>query len=61
VTVHLVDRTITVPAYCEPALRALLAGPSIRIGNLPQLVAADQLTLARRMLREALVVPAEKG
>ncbi|HXU96650.1 MAG TPA: cupin domain-containing protein [Jiangellaceae bacterium] len=61
VTVHLVDRTITVPAYCEPALHALLAGPSIRIGDLPQLVAADQLTLARRMLREALVVPAEKG
>ena len=61
VTVHVVDREITVPAYCEPALRALLAGPPVRIGDLPQLGAADQLTFARRMLREALVVPAEKG
>jgi bifunctional lysine-specific demethylase and histidyl-hydroxylase NO66 len=61
VTVHLVDREITMPAYCEPALRALLAGPSVRIGDLPQLSAADQLSFARRMLREALVVPDEKG
>jgi ribosomal protein L16 Arg81 hydroxylase len=61
VALHLVDRTITIPAYCEPALRALLAGPSVRIGDLPQLVAADQLTFTRRMLREAVVVPAEKG
>ena len=61
VALHLVDRTITVPAYCEPALRALLAGPSIRAGDLPQLSPTDQLTFARRMLREAVVVPAEKG
>jgi ribosomal protein L16 Arg81 hydroxylase len=60
VTVHLVDRAITIPAYCEPALRALLAGPSMRIGDLPGLAAADQLTFARRMLREAVVAPAEK-
>ena len=57
---HLVDREITMPAYCEPALRALLAGPAVRIDDLPQLEADDQLTLARRMLREALVVPDEK-
>jgi bifunctional lysine-specific demethylase and histidyl-hydroxylase NO66 len=61
VSLHLVDRTITVPASCEPALRALLAGPSIRAGDLPQLSPPDQLTFARRMLREAVVVPAEKG
>jgi ribosomal protein L16 Arg81 hydroxylase len=60
VTVHLVDRTITIPAYCEPALRALLAAPSMRIGDLPGLAAPDQLTFARRMLREAVVAPAEK-
>ena len=60
VTVHLVDREITMPAYCEPALRALLAGPAVRVDDLPQLEADDQLTLARRMLREALVVPDEK-
>jgi bifunctional lysine-specific demethylase and histidyl-hydroxylase NO66 len=61
VILHLVDRTITIPAYCEPALRALLAGPSIRAGDLPRLSPGDQLTFARRMLREAVVVPSEKG
>jgi hypothetical protein len=61
VVLKLVDRTITVPAHCEPALRALLVGPSIRVGDLPELPAADQVTLARRMLREAVVVPAEKA
>jgi bifunctional lysine-specific demethylase and histidyl-hydroxylase NO66 len=60
VTLHLIDREITVPAYCEPALRSFLSGSSIRIGDLPGLVAADQITFARRMLREAVVVPAEK-
>jgi bifunctional lysine-specific demethylase and histidyl-hydroxylase NO66 len=60
VILHLVDRTITIPARCEPALRALLAGPSIRAGDMPQLSPGDQLTFARRMLREAVVVPAEK-
>ncbi len=60
VTVHLVDRQITVPARCAPALRVLLAGPWIRVGDLPDLAAADQLTFARRMLREAIAVSAEK-
>jgi bifunctional lysine-specific demethylase and histidyl-hydroxylase NO66 len=60
VTLQLVDRTITVPSYCEPALRALLEAPSIRVGDLPHLEAADQLTFARRMLREAVAVPTEK-
>jgi bifunctional lysine-specific demethylase and histidyl-hydroxylase NO66 len=60
VTLSLPGRTISVPAYCEPALRALLAGPPIRISDLPALDPADQLTFARRMLREAVVVPAEK-
>jgi bifunctional lysine-specific demethylase and histidyl-hydroxylase NO66 len=60
VVLHLADRQITVPISCEPALRSLLAGPSIRIGDLPDLVPADQLTFARRMLREAVAVPAEK-
>jgi lysine-specific demethylase/histidyl-hydroxylase NO66 len=60
VTLHLVDRQITVPARCAPALRVLLAGPWIRVGDLPDLAATDQLTFARRMLREAIAVSAEK-
>jgi bifunctional lysine-specific demethylase and histidyl-hydroxylase NO66 len=60
VALQLPDRTLTVPSYCEPALRAVLAGPQIRLGDLPELDPADQVTLARRLLREAVVVPAEK-
>jgi hypothetical protein len=60
VALELPDRTLTVPSYCEPAVRALLAGPQIRVGDLPDLDDADRLTLARRLLREAVAVPADK-
>ncbi|WP_433528661.1 cupin domain-containing protein [Micromonospora sp. CA-263727] len=59
VTLRLFDRTITLPAQCEPALRALLAGAPSRVGDLPGLdTDADRLTLTRRLLREAVLVPA---
>ncbi|TCB87798.1 cupin [Micromonospora zingiberis] len=59
VTLHLFDRTITLPAYCEPAVRALLTGAVTRIGDLPALdTDADRLTLTRRLLREAALTPA---
>jgi bifunctional lysine-specific demethylase and histidyl-hydroxylase NO66 len=60
VSLQLPDRTLTVPSICEPALRALLAGPTIRVSDLPGLDADDRLTLARRLLREAIAVPEEK-
>jgi bifunctional lysine-specific demethylase and histidyl-hydroxylase NO66 len=60
VCLQLPDRTLTVPSMCEPAIRALLAGPAIRVGDLPGLDADDRLTLARRLLREAIAVPAGK-
>ena len=60
VALQLPDRTLTVPSFCEPAIRALLAGPRVRVGDLPGLDADDRLTLARRLLREAVAVPAEK-
>ncbi|MGH8825713.1 MAG: cupin, partial [Jiangellaceae bacterium] len=60
ICLQLPDRTLTVPSVCEPALRALLAGPSMRVGDLPGLEGDDRLTLARRLLREAVAVPAEK-
>ncbi|MEU6078559.1 cupin domain-containing protein [Micromonospora sp. NPDC047074] len=55
----LFDRTVTLPASCAPAVRALLAADSTRVGDLPGLDDdADRLTLARRLLREAVLVPA---
>ncbi|RUL94892.1 cupin domain-containing protein [Verrucosispora sp. FIM060022] len=57
-TLRLFDRTITLPAYCEPAVRALLTGEITRVGDLPALDAdADRLTLARRLLQEAALIP----
>ncbi|MEV1147736.1 cupin, partial [Micromonospora sp. NPDC049799] len=59
VTLRIFDRTITLPGTCEPAVRALLAGEVDRVGDLPGLDDdADRLTLARRLLREAVAVPA---
>ncbi|MFG3417829.1 cupin domain-containing protein [Micromonospora sp. NPDC048063] len=56
---RLFDRTITLPASCAPAVRALLTGEATRVGDLPGLDDdADRVTLARRLLREAVVVPA---
>ncbi|TDC28878.1 cupin [Micromonospora sp. 15K316] len=59
VALRLFDRTVTLPAQCEPAVRALLTGAVGRVGDLPGLPDdADRLVLARRLLREAVVVPA---
>ncbi|MEU1587897.1 cupin domain-containing protein [Micromonospora sp. NPDC005710] len=59
VALRLFDRTITLPVSCEPAARALLSGAVTRVGDLPGLPDdADRVTLARRLLREAVVVPA---
>ncbi|MEU4640962.1 cupin domain-containing protein [Micromonospora sp. NPDC023814] len=59
VALRLFDRTITLPASCAPAVRALLTGEATRVGDLPGLDDdADRVTLARRLLREAVVVPA---
>ncbi|MGH8774118.1 MAG: cupin domain-containing protein, partial [Jiangellaceae bacterium] len=60
IALQLADRTITFPAVCEPALRSLLVGAPVRVGDLPGLEPDDQLTVARRLLREAVAVPAEK-
>ncbi|MEO3777689.1 cupin domain-containing protein [Micromonospora sp. B11E3] len=60
VALRLFDRTITLPAQCGPAVRALLTGAVSRVGDLPGLDDdADRAVLARRLLREAVAVPAE--
>ncbi|SCG49251.1 Cupin superfamily protein [Micromonospora echinaurantiaca] len=59
VALRLFDRTITLPGQCAPAVRALLTGMVSRVGDLPGLDDdADRLVLARRLLREAVLVPA---
>ncbi|MEU1888782.1 cupin domain-containing protein [Micromonospora sp. WMMD987] len=58
VALRLTDRTVTLPAQCAPALRALLGSTGVRVGDLPGLDDdADRLVLARRLLREAVAVP----
>lgn len=61
VSLRLTDRTITFPATCAEALEALHAGTPIAAGALPGLDADDGVVLARRLLREAVVVPADLG
>ncbi|HEX8631546.1 MAG TPA: cupin domain-containing protein [Catenuloplanes sp.] len=62
VLLRLFDREITFPAVCGPALRAVLTGAAHRVGDLPGLDDdEDRLVLTRRLLREAVVVPADHG
>ena len=59
VALRVFDRTLTLPGGCAPALRALLNGGVTRIGDLPGLdTDEDRLVLARRLLREAILIPA---
>ena len=58
VVLRLSGHTLRFPAYCAPALRMVLSGETYRVGDLPLDDDADRLVLARRLLREAVVVPA---
>ena len=49
-------RTHDLPADTAPALRALLAAGELKVGDLPGLAAADQLTLARRLVTESIAI-----
>jgi hypothetical protein len=47
------DRTLVLPAALEPALRRLLDGPELRVGDLADLLdAPSRLVLVRRLVRE---------
>jgi lysine-specific demethylase/histidyl-hydroxylase NO66 len=61
IVLRLVGRTLSFPAYCEPALRLALDGEPCRVGDLPFEDDADRLVLARRLLNESLVVPLSPG
>jgi ribosomal protein L16 Arg81 hydroxylase len=57
VQLHTFDRTLTMPAGCAPALRWLLGGKPRRVGDAPGFdEPADALVLARRLLREAILI-----
>jgi lysine-specific demethylase/histidyl-hydroxylase NO66 len=57
-TLRLPDRTLTLPASTEEAVRALLTGRPYRVSELPGLDVEDALVLVRRLLKDAVVVPA---
>jgi ribosomal protein L16 Arg81 hydroxylase len=63
IRLRLLDRTVSFPAFCTDALRALLTGDGpIRVGDLPGLDDDhDRVVLVRRLLREAVAVPPDKG
>ena len=49
-------RTHDLPADTHPALAALLAAGELKVGDLPGLGAADQLTLARRLVTQSIAI-----
>ena len=55
----LVDRTVTLPATTSDAMKTVLAGGRFTPDDLPGLDADDRLVVARRLVREGVVVPAD--
>ena len=60
VVLRLPDRTMTFPESCAPAVQALHRGLIADADSLPGLDRADATVLIRRLLREAVVVPADQ-
>ncbi len=54
----LIDSTVTWPGQAHPALLVALSGKAFAPQDLPNLDAAEQLVVGRRLLREGIVVPA---
>lgn len=55
----LLDRTVRLPGAAADAAKTVLAGAVLTPGELPGLSADQQITLARQLLREGVLVPAE--
>jgi hypothetical protein len=60
VVLRLPDRTMTFPDSCAPAIEALHRGLVADADTLPGLDHPDSTVLIRRLLREAVLVPAER-
>jgi bifunctional lysine-specific demethylase and histidyl-hydroxylase NO66 len=56
VVLRLHDRTLRLPVATAKAVRSLLDGERLRVADLPGLDPADALVLARRLVREAVVL-----
>ena len=56
VTIELLDRTVTLPAAAADAVKTVLSGVLFTAAELPGLDADDQLVVARRLLREGVIV-----
>ena len=54
------DRTLRLPASTAKAVRSLLDGECLRVADLPGLERPDALALARRLVREAVVLVDER-
>ncbi len=50
------DRVLHLPAVAQPALDVLLEGGVVAVGDLPDLDEASRLVLARRLVREGVLV-----
>ncbi|MBO0678676.1 cupin-like domain-containing protein [Mycolicibacterium sp. S2-37] len=61
VTLRLPDRIISFPSLCADAIGALYRGRIVDATTMPGMDAADATVLIRRLLREAVVVPAVRG
>ena len=60
-TITALDKTVTLPASLAHAATVLLDGDVHTPAELSELDAGDQLVLARRLLREGLLIPAPVG
>lgn len=56
ITVSFLDRSVVCPIATESALKTILAGDAFRPRELPGLEPEEQVTLARRLLREGVIV-----
>jgi hypothetical protein len=54
----LLDRTISLPGTTGDAVKLVLSGAVFRPAELPGLELAEQLVLARRLVREGVAIPA---
>lgn len=61
VTLVLTDRTVSMPADVAGAVTTLLEGSPVRVGDLTgPLSTEDHVVLVRRLLRESVLVPADR-
>ncbi len=59
VQLRVLDKTVSMPPTVETAVKLVLAGEPFTPEQLPGLDAEEQLVLARQLVREAVVVPAD--